>query len=162
VTLAVVITDTSPVRALNHLELLPLLGRLFGSVFVPPSVADELLHPIGGPPVDVRIHSYFVLRAPSDARRAAALGFQLDPAETEAISLAMELKATIVLMDEKAGRAAAVRAGITPVGVLGLLIRGKNQGMIQQVGPLIIRLRDELNFHISPALENHIRGLAGE
>jgi predicted nucleic acid-binding protein len=40
-----VISDTSPLRALNHLGLVELLKNLFGEVAIPPAVADELKSP---------------------------------------------------------------------------------------------------------------------
>jgi predicted nucleic acid-binding protein len=42
---AIVVSDTSPIRALAHLNLLYVLHALFGEVIVPPKVADELEHP---------------------------------------------------------------------------------------------------------------------
>jgi hypothetical protein len=42
VTLAVVVSDTSPIRALAHLGLVELLRDLFGDVLVPPAVETEL------------------------------------------------------------------------------------------------------------------------
>ena len=46
--MVVVVSDTSPIRALAHLELLHVLNGLFGAVHVPPAVAEELLHPPSG------------------------------------------------------------------------------------------------------------------
>lgn len=42
VTMAVVVSDTSPLRALAHLQHLTWLQDLFGTVIVPPAVAVEL------------------------------------------------------------------------------------------------------------------------
>ena len=41
----IVVSDTSPVRALAHLDQLDLLRRLFEQVLIPPAVADELERP---------------------------------------------------------------------------------------------------------------------
>ena len=43
--MSVVVSDTSPIRALKHLKLTSLLTQLFGEVLVPPGVADELRNP---------------------------------------------------------------------------------------------------------------------
>ena len=40
--MSVVVSDTSPIRALAHLELLPLLGELYDEVAIPPAVFNEL------------------------------------------------------------------------------------------------------------------------
>jgi predicted nucleic acid-binding protein len=46
--MATVISDTSPVRALAHLEHLPWLEILFQEIMIPPAVASELLNPPAG------------------------------------------------------------------------------------------------------------------
>ena len=43
--------------------------------------------------------------------------------------LASELKADLLLMDEKKGRAAATRLGLNRVGLLGLLIEAKQKNL---------------------------------
>jgi len=45
----VVVSDTSPIRALAHLGLLDLLQRLFDRIAIPPAVASELLTKAGAP-----------------------------------------------------------------------------------------------------------------
>ena len=55
----IVVSDTSPVRALAHLGLLDLLGSLFSQVLVPPAVQAELkVPPSGLPSVDVALIAY--------------------------------------------------------------------------------------------------------
>src|SRR5689334_650360 len=44
----VVVSDTSPVRALAHLNLLTVLPALFGRVLIPPIVQRELAYPPSG------------------------------------------------------------------------------------------------------------------
>jgi predicted nucleic acid-binding protein len=38
---ALVVSDTSPIRALDHLNLLPLLKSLFDEVVIPPAAAER-------------------------------------------------------------------------------------------------------------------------
>ena len=40
--MSIVVSDTSPIRALAHLDLLGILPELFGEVLVPSAVASEL------------------------------------------------------------------------------------------------------------------------
>jgi predicted nucleic acid-binding protein len=42
---AIIVSDTSPVRALHHLSLIHILDALYGEVIVPPAVAQELEQP---------------------------------------------------------------------------------------------------------------------
>jgi uncharacterized protein len=75
--------------------------------------------------------------------------------------LARELDAEL-LIDERAGRLVARRLGISDLGVIELLLRAKEVGMIPEVLPLIVRARDELNFFVPDAVIEHVRQLAGE
>ena len=161
--MAIIVSDTSPIRALAHLNLLALLQNLFEVVFVPPAVDHELLHPPAGlPPVEIRKLDFVVLRAPQDQERVQELLATLDQGECEALALALELGALAVLMDESAGRAMAKRLGLLPIGVLGTLVRAKQRGLIGTVAPHISRLEHELGFFISASLRTEILKIAGE
>jgi predicted nucleic acid-binding protein len=43
--MTLVVSDTSPIRALHFLAQITLLEQLFGTVIVPPAVAEELARP---------------------------------------------------------------------------------------------------------------------
>jgi hypothetical protein len=86
----------------------------------------------------------------------------LDVGEAEAITLAEEIKADIVLIDEMAGRETARISGFTVLGTLGLLLRAKRSGLLPSVAPLLDRLRSELNFFISDELRRTILRQAEE
>jgi hypothetical protein len=86
----------------------------------------------------------------------------LDPGESEALALALELGISVILIDEAAGRVAAVRLGLSPVGVLGTLVRAKQRGLIDSVGPLIEQIQGEIGFFVSQALRAEILRRAGE
>lgn len=50
--------------------------------------------------------------------------------ETAAILLATEIKADLVLMDDRRGVAVALRSGLAVTGTLGLLVRAAKYGLI--------------------------------
>jgi len=78
------------------------------------------------------------------------------------LALALELGISVILIDEAAGRVAAVRLGLSPVGVLGTLVRAKQRGLIDSVGPLIEQIQGEIGFFVSQALRAEILRRAGE
>lgn len=159
----VVVSDTSPIRALSHLGRIELLRDLFERVLVPPAVADELLHPAGPHiAIDIAGFAFLQLRAPSRSDRVQAFLRILDPGEAQALALAEEVGAQLVLMDETAGRAAALEAGLAVMGTLGILLKGKVNGKLPALATLIDRLRDELGFFISNELREGILRRAGE
>jgi uncharacterized protein len=161
--LSIIVSDTSPIRALAHLSLLQVLKDLFGQIIVPPAVDTELRHPAAGfAPVDVHTLDFVSLRAPRDMKRVQDLLKVLDPGESEALVLALELGTIAILIDERAGRAMAKQLGLMPIGVLGTLVRAKQRGLIATVAPKIDRLERELGFFISASLRAQILKSAGE
>lgn len=161
--MAVVVSDTSPIRALSHLGMLPLLARLFGNCIVPDRVARELLRPNKWlKSVDVRRLSFMEVRTLQDRTQFAEISKRLDEGEAEAIALALELQADVLLIDETAGRAAARQYGLNVTGVLGVLLSAKQQGEIPEIRPSLDRLRTEINFFVSDAVYQAILLAAGE
>ena len=158
-----VVSDTSPIRALAHLDQLDLLQVLFDEVFLPPAVLVELEQPRRGfVPLDVRSVAFLRVRAPADRVVVAELSATLDRGEAEAIALAIELRADALLIDEAVGRAVAQQHGLTAVGVLGVLLRARQRGLIGVIGPLLDRLQNELGFFIGAELRAEVLRRAGE
>lgn len=161
--MAVVVSDTSPIRALSHLGRLELLAALFQEIVVPTAVVVELEQPRPTfAPVAVRGLPFVCVRSPQDRDAVDALRETLGPGEAEAIILAEELHAEAILIDEAAGRAIALRRGLRPIGVLGTLLRGKERGLIREISPLLDRLQNELGFFISRKLRDDTLRQAGE
>jgi hypothetical protein len=100
-----------------------------------------------------------VLREDHVARLLAAV---LDPGEAEAIALALELSADLILLDERDGRSAAERAGLRVTGVLGVLLRAKTDGQIPLIKPDIEALRTQARFFLSARLQEKVLAIAGE
>jgi hypothetical protein len=160
---AVVVSDTSPIRALALLGRLELLADLFGAVLIPPAVAEELEHPPAElTVVHTRSLPFVTIRAPADSARVGALQAELDRGEAEAISLALEEGVVTILLDEPIGRAAARRMGLTPIGVLGILVRSKQRGRVDAVRPLLDRLVNEGRFFVAPEVRAEAFRQAGE
>ncbi len=161
--MSVVVSDTSPIRALHHLGLIGMLERLYGAVLVPDSVATELT--IGNrrfPSLDLTAFPFIEVRKATDADAVARLRIMLDAGEAEAIVLAEEIHASLLLIDERIGAAYAAALGLRVTGVVGVLIQAKRQTLVKEVGPVLHRLRDEAGFFLSENVLRQAKILAGE
>ena len=87
---------------------------------------------------------------------------RLDRGEAEAITLARELNAELLLIDETDGRAEARRLNIRITDVLGILIRAKELGLISLVGPEIKKIVNDAEFWIDRQLIQDVLVLVGE
>ena len=76
-------------------------------------------------------------RTPSNAALISLLLVELHAGEAEAIALALEVKASWLLMDERDGRRMARQLALPVTGVLGVLLRAKKRGEINAVRPEI-------------------------
>ena len=92
----------------------------------------------------------------------AALRDQLDAGESEAIALALELKSTILLIDETEGRRVAAAYGIKKTGTFGVLLLAKKQGLIPSLKEEIDKLQHKAHFWISAPLYEKLLHAAGE
>jgi predicted nucleic acid-binding protein len=161
--LPVVVSDTSPIRALAFLGTLPLLRALYGQVLIPHAVEAELRSPRdGGNPVDLAKFSFIEVRGANDVSRIAELLADLDPGEAEAIALAAEVPGTLLLIDERKARRFAQSAGFRTMGTLGVLLQAKRANLIPAIKPLLFELRTGLRFFISDELCQQVLKIAGE
>jgi predicted nucleic acid-binding protein len=86
----------------------------------------------------------------------------LDRGEAETIARALELDSDLVLMDEEEGRHTARRFGLRVIGVVGVLLDAKSDGVIEAVRPYLDALRQTAGFYLGDAVYGHALSLAGE
>lgn len=147
----IVVSDTSPILYLLLIDQIELLPRLYNQVIIPQIVRAEMIATeappelrqwIGAPPAWLTVQA--VTFEPD------AVLQRLNPGEQAAIALAEQLKADLLLIDEKAGRQAAIQRGLKITGVLGILDEAATLDLIDLPGA-IIRLQ-QTNFRVSPSL----------
>jgi len=92
--------------------------------------------------------------------RGSALREQLDPGEAEAIVLAAELDAKLLLVDERRGRRIAIDRGLEVTGLLGVLAEAKARRLIPQCKPVLDDMIRVAGFWIGDDLRvRYLRGL---
>ena len=139
------------------------MPSLYGSVIIPEAVRQELRRATGTcPALEIAGLPGFEVRAPRVNPIDVGVPSDLDAGETEAIALAIELRADLLLMDERKGTESARRLGLTTIGVLGVLLEAKRRSLVDRVLPCFDRLVAEMRFFASPALRRHLARLADE
>ena len=150
----IAVSNSSALIALDFLGRLDdLFGSLYGEVWIPPAVAKEVRPRVLPASLPIR-----ALTQPVGPRiMRAALG----PGESEALALAIEIAADVVLLDDQTARRLALALGLKISGTIGVLIEAKKRGLIPAVRPLIEMLQ-RLPFHMTPALYDEALQLSGE
>lgn len=155
----IAVSNTSPLKYLTLIERVGVLPSLFNPVHVPQSVARELAHElapqavrswIASPPHWLRIQDPI----------APDLTVALDAGERDAISLAIELGADVVLIDDGAARRIATSRGLRVVGTLGLLELADLQGLADLPADIQALQRTSYRIHanvVQSLLEAHSR-----
>jgi uncharacterized protein len=162
----IVISDTSVITNLAAIGHLHLLQLLYGQILIPAAVYRELTDidpPVSGT-LEVQTLPWIGVRTVDNFRMVQQLQTQgqLDLGESEAITLALEMKADLLLIDERRGRAEANRRGIRITGLLGVLVEGKRRSLIDAVKPLMDELIGTSEFRVSQALYVQILELVKE
>ncbi len=159
------VSDTSPITNLARIGQLELLRKQFPILWIPFAVVEELSeHPAAASLATIRtaLRDWIHVGEAKNRELVRELSGTLDRGESEAIALALEIHAEMLVIDEEDGRRVARRVGLEATGVLGILLRGKQEGHIPAVGPEIVKLRQLARFYVAPALEAHVLRLAGE
>ena len=153
----IVISDATPLISFLKIDRLDLLKTLFEIVQIPKSVFAELTENIKYRDEAEIIKNSIFIHVIDDIdenyvsllRRSAGL----DLGESEAIYLADNKKADLLLMDEARGREVAIRMGIKIMGTIGILGLAYEVSLIskEEIKQAIDILRDS-GRHISERL----------
>lgn len=158
----IVISDTSVFSNLLIIDQIEILPQLFGQVMVPQAVFLELQNFTAFDITSTLNATWLKVKEVGDAERIVKLREVLDAGESEAIILATELQADLLIIDEAKGRKIASAMGINLTGLLGVLLRAKAANLIIELKPQLDRLENEANFYISRSVRDRILALAGE
>jgi len=160
----IVVADTSVFLNLGRIRQEELLPALYGDVFAPPEVRREFLDAVQRYTRfrELIFPAWVRVQAPIQSLSGIAPWARLDPGESDAISLAAELQADLLLVDEERGRRTARQLGLRTAGILAVLLDAKTQGRLSSVSPWLEALERDARFYLAPAVRAHILNLAGE
>ncbi len=155
----IVVSNTSVLLNLAVIGRLDILHQLYDNILVPKAVTDELAR---NGQAAVSTLEWIQIRPVTDQVHALSLQNILDIGEAESIVLAREVKADLLLIDERKGRSVALGFGLRLVGLLGILLVAKKQGMLTEIRPIVDELIAKAGFWVSQELYNKVLQLAGE
>ena len=160
----IIISDTSTIGYLIKINQLELLEKLYNEIIIPPAVITELfsLEQFGYNIRDITQKKWISIQSPKSLLSFNhIISGSLDLGETEAISLAVELKADLLIIDEQQGRFVAKNLGLEITGLVGIFLAAKKLRLINSVKE---NLNDVINHgcRISKTLYNNALDLANE
>ena len=161
----VAVSDTSPLSNLAIIGRLGLVREQFGAVLVPSAVRHELSRlrqPAAASLIAAAFDDGWLRITPLRHAVPPEIGAGLHAGEAEAIALAGEQRADMVLLDDGAARRRASNIGLRFIGVLGILLRARQRGRLPSLREEIRRLREEAHFFGAPKLEAEVLAAAGE
>ncbi|MBL0264418.1 MAG: DUF3368 domain-containing protein [Leptospiraceae bacterium] len=156
-----IVSDASPLISLALLDKLDLLENLFDKVYVPEEVYRELTQK--DKPYSDKFTTYLdgKVKKVKDLTSVNILKNDIDAGEAEAIVLAIEEGIKDILIDDNKGRTKAKMNGLIPIGIVGILLRAKQKGLISEIKPYLDKLMNNKR-RISQQLYDHVIFLASE
>lgn len=159
----VVVTDAGPLIHLGSCNCLWVLKDLFGRVLVPSSVWKEATahRSLPGAAEVIQANWLEVVSAPTVKTRPRFAGLALHEGERDGLELALELPADLFLSDDQAAVRAARAVDVAVVGSVGVLIRAKENGLLNEVLPKL-RMMQSRGFWMSKRFVGTVARLVNE
>lgn len=143
-----IVINASPLILLNKVNRLSLLNKLFTAVYIPNAVLREVgITSELEPNVDFSEISFRPLCVTNEVAVQGLLG-RLHIGEVEVIVGAIEKGISTVVLDENAARNKAKHLGLYVTGTLGILMKAKKCGLIDDISAEITNLKNA-NMYVS-------------
>jgi hypothetical protein len=165
--MGLVVSDSSTLIHLAAIGRLVLLKEFYGKITIPPAVWQEVVEQgesrAGAVEVGQACQAGWIqVVAPADKALLQLLRRDLDDGESQVIALAVEKEADLVLLDESDARRTADLYGLSKTGVIGLLIRAKQEGLIESLEAELDKLSHQGGFWIEERLYDRALYAVGE
>ena len=155
-----IVADSTSLIGLCRIGQLSLLPQLFGEVYIAPAVYAEVVEKGKGKPgsAEVKQADWITVKEINNELAVSMLKTYLDPGEAESIVLATEIKADLLILDEKSGREIAEGQGIKIAGTAAILKWGAEKGLISDLKLVLDKLQSS-GFRLSKGVYNACLGL---
>jgi len=152
-----IIGDSSALVALSIMDRLDLLESIFGKVYVPQAVYDEVT--ISHKPQSLKLKNYLKDKIATVDLNITQMG--LGQGELEAIALYKHLNSDFLLIDDRRAKKFAQLNSVNVIGSLGVMILAKENGLIALIREDVEKLISSDVF-ISENLINRVLASVGE
>lgn len=156
----IIVSNSSPIISLSSVGRIDLLEKLFSEIHIPSHVYTEIKakNKYGFNEVD----SIFIkVTEIKNKNSSLILETEIDKGEAEAIELSLELKADLLILDDRLGLKIAKNLGIESIGTLGILLLAKENGFIQNSKDLLDEMIAKGRWY-SPKVRNYFLSQIGE
>lgn len=134
-----IVVNTTPLIALSHVGQLDILKRLYGEIFIPEAVYKELSVKTGSvckKSVDASLDWIQIEKIQNEMAKEL-YKTQLHEGEVEVMILAKEIGADVIIVDDANAKKHAKYLGLPVTGTLGVLIKAKKKGYIDELKPIL-------------------------
>ncbi|MEA3438648.1 MAG: DUF3368 domain-containing protein [Chloroflexota bacterium] len=156
------ISNTTPLLYLYRIGAIEWLPKLFGEIWTPRAVLDEVSEgrKRGYDVPLLKSYDWLKVIEPSFVP-SEWLSLDLGAGELETMALALENPERVVILDDALARRIAQVAGLKVWGTLKVLLEAKEQGITKTISPHVEQLKSS-GMWISEDIRLRILALAGE
>ena len=148
-----IISNTSCLIILDNINALTILQKLYQNIYLTEEVAQEYGKPLG---------NWMNVVMVKDKNYLRILNTSVDLGEASTIALALQMtEDNIMILDDLKARKLAKQLQLKFTGLLGILLKAKQQRIIGSVAEILTQLKS-VNFRVSEKLEKEVLKLAGE
>jgi predicted nucleic acid-binding protein len=138
-----IISDTSCLIVLSNIGELELLKKVYDQIITTSDIENEF---------GEELPDWIVVENVKDLSTQKVLELQIDKGESSAISLALELPDSTLILDDYKARKIAQQLGLKITGTIGVIVKAKLNGIIPSIKPYIDKIK-ETNFRVSDEIE---------
>ena len=151
-----VIVNSTPLIVLGNAGLLEILQKLYGRILVPEAVYQEVTaKDDAAGKILLNGADWIQVEQVQNQSDARIFSSRLHAGEVEVMLLAREQKADLLIIDDNAAKSTAKYLGMKVTGSLGVLLRAKQMGFLEDINDAMERIIRN-GFYVSEALKKHI------